>query len=972
MRAALDTEWCGPHVLIREGGRGERELLSSVPGMPGNLLVVASPTVERSALVDAVLALPGSMGEHARGIQAVWLAADLPDDVVQQLSGRLNADVLVPRGTPVPVGGAGVYVFDGGWYRFRASSPPWRFGARFPVPAWEAALPSEPMEVGGAVAEPVPAGLAIRGADDPPAKPGDLAYSVVVDPRFPKVFLSAEKPGAVAAVLDRLPPGAHSRLVLVPGTADVVRHDWLAELAVRLGRPVVVSTGVQLGAEPVVVDDGGRPLFRPFATVLRQPAGAGDQEVLDVAGAPAGWVRCGPRSYRPLEPGIAEVVADVVPSGLVLRPRTAPPARGVAPFDPAGWTLRIDGPDPEPLLAAAKQLIAGLDEDRKATLRIRPSGGEPLEGEVRSGSAAGVAERGRREAGAESRLAAEAAEFEHHPMSERIPAGEAPETEDRSKQESSAGEAAVDPARDPEPRPAGEVSEAQSRPKAEFPREPDPRAAGEVSEARPRAKAELHRGSESRPAGEAPEAQPRSKPAVRREPESRPKPEAGSAGEARESQPHPEPELHRQWESHPEPVLRAAAEVAEAQSRPKPELRSAAEAPESQPHPEPELHRQRESHPELELRAAAEAVEAQPRPKPEPRSAAEAPDPDREPEPRPTGPRKPAAPPVVTVSGPPVPTVSGGVKRAEPEIPAARRPESHQPEPPATPAVPAAQPNATAPAASDDAAPSTAPAAATPPAAPTTPSALAIPDRASTAAEQARFAAAAGEAFTEALATVNAALATWPALRQTDAKADYVAVCLYLHSATKVNDAIRANRAPVLDAHLPCLVSGLRRLPTHRRPVLRQAKGRVAAEGEFLLEPGFLNATANLDVTVPGAEFDVLIWPSTARRTSELLPGPLDEVVFLAGARFKALAVRESEVDNAPRTAVLVRELAPGEAADTGLDERDLAALARLDAALARRRQATLRTVDDPAAAERLTAPTGDWGAPQPAVAVAP
>ncbi|WP_431878347.1 hypothetical protein [Amycolatopsis sacchari] len=934
MRAALDTEWCGPHVLIREGGRGERELLSSVPGMPGNLLVVASPTVERSALVEAVLALPGSMGEHARGIQAVWLAADLPDDVVQQLSGRLNVDVLVPRGTPVPVGGAGVYVFDGGWYRFRASSPPWRFGARFPVPAWEAALPSEPVEVGGAVAEPVPAGLAIRGADDPPAKPGDLAYSVVVDPRFPKVFLGAEKPGAVAAVLDRLPPGAHSRLVLVPGTADVVRHDWLAELAVRLGRPVVVSTGVQLGAEPVVVDDGGRPLFRPFATVLRQPAGAGDQEVLDVAGAPAGWVRCGPRSYRPLEPGLAEVVADVVPSGLVLRPRTAPPARGIAPFDPAGWTLRIDGPDPEPLLAAAKQLIAGLDEDRKATLRIRPSGGDPSEGEVRSGSAGGVAERGRREAEAESRLAAEAAEFEQHPMAERIPAGEAPEAEDRSKQESSAGEAAVDPAQD-SARSAGEVSEARSSSKAESHREPEPRAAGETPEAQSRAKAEPHPGLESRAAGEVPEAQPRPKAELHRGPESRP------AGEAPEAQPCSKPAVRR-----------------EPESRPAQELRSAVEASESQPHPEPELHRQRESHPEPELRAAAEAAEAQPRPKPEP---------------RPTGPRKPAAPPVVTVSGPPVPTVSGGVKRAEPEIPAARRPESHQPEPPATPAVPAAQPNATAPAASDDAAPSTAPAAATATkAAPTTPPALTIPDRASTAAEQARFAAAAGEAFTEALATVNAALATWPALRQSDAKADYVAVCLYLHSATKVNDAIRAGRAPVLDAHLPCLVSGLRRLPTHRRPVLRQAKGHVAAEGEFLLEPGFLNATANLDVTVPGAEFDVLIWPSTARRTSELLPGPLDEVVFLAGARFKALAVRESEVDNAPRTAVLVRELAPGEAADTGLDERDLAALTRLDAALARRRQATLRTVDDPAVAERLTAPTGDWGAPQPAVAVAP
>ncbi|GHF44773.1 hypothetical protein FHX82_001801 [Amycolatopsis bartoniae] len=372
--------------------------------------------------------------------------------------------------------------------------------------------------------------------------------------------------------------------------------------------------------------------------------------------------------------------------------------------------------------------------------------------------------------------------------------------------------------------------------------------------------------------------------------------------------------------------------------------------------------------------------------------------------PRPAGaldPRLLSAPPsIAMMSTSPVSTVSEPPRAveeapAEPDItefvppPAPVEPEPVAPEPaeaePVAEEVPEEEPVEQAPVAEE---PEPVPSQPTGEQEPLKP--LVLADRPSTSAEQARFAAAAGDAFSEALATVNAALAAWPSMRQgdtSDAKADYVAVCLYLGrgeaSAAQLNGAVRAGQKGGLDGQLQCLVSGIRRLPTHRRAVLRQGKVGESLEhastpGTLLSEPGFLTASMDLDVTVPGADLDVLIWPASARRTSELMVSrPMNEVVFAAGARFKALAVRtaaegEEETEEgeegpaAPRVAVLFRELAPGEQPDTELDERDLAVLAKLDQVLARRQQATLRLVEDPDVAARLTTSLVEW---QPDVA---
>ncbi|MEV0679419.1 hypothetical protein AB0I60_23135 [Actinosynnema sp. NPDC050436] len=278
--------------------------------------------------------------------------------------------------------------------------------------------------------------------------------------------------------------------------------------------------------------------------------------------------------------------------------------------------------------------------------------------------------------------------------------------------------------------------------------------------------------------------------------------------------------------------------------------------------------------------------------------------------------------------------------------------------------------------------PVAAPVGASVPQRPVTP--LVVPVRASTAAEQARFTASARESFPEALATVNAALATWPAMRVDEsagAKADYVAVCLFLGrgegSSRVVNAALRDGRAGGPDGQVACLTSGVRRLPTHRRAVLRQGRVDESLEhrsppGSVLVEPGFLAASTDLGVTVPGADLDVLIWPVSAHRTSELALGrQVDEAVFLSRARFKALAVRtaqdrpEEEPDGTPavpKVAVLFRELAPGEEpATTELDERDLAVLAKLDGVLTRRHGGPVRLVDDPDAVARLTTSLVAW-----------
>lgn len=253
---------------------------------------------------------------------------------------------------------------------------------------------------------------------------------------------------------------------------------------------------------------------------------------------------------------------------------------------------------------------------------------------------------------------------------------------------------------------------------------------------------------------------------------------------------------------------------------------------------------------------------------------------------------------------------------------------------------------------------------------------LAIADRASTEEEQHRFSAALGSRFTDLLAVVNAAMATWPVLRETSAaaKADFVAVCLYLGAsqmgAVRLNEALRGGEPVSVDGYVPCLVSGLRQLPLHRRPVLSQARldqpaAALYPVGSVITEPALLTASVSAEVTAPEADVDFLVWPRTARQASVLVTGnEVDEAVFGPGRRLRVLAVRSGQAEpppsgpQAPATAVLLRELSPDEQpAGPELDDADRAALSRLETTLGRRRAAMLRALEDPAVVARLVGP---------------
>jgi hypothetical protein len=1040
------------HVLIRhrdEAGLDHR-LVGAAPLAPGQLLVLATPGAhEVPSLVDD---LPALLESYVDGVESVWVGIGslaTSDSAVSGLASSLGVPVVAPDGGVAAMPGAALYAGHAaggtGWY----SSGEF-LGARFPVPEWESWLPAAPVEVDGVVASPAPCGLVVSAAP---------AFDVPVNQRFPKLVVGSPvpPPAAVAALLGGLPDRP---IMVVPAVPDAASHIWQAEVAMRLSRDVVFSAGMQVrtrsGALSTVVPDAsGNRLYRPFPLVLQQSAGGGDQRVLDIAAAPPGWEREGRRSYRHAD---GAVVADVVPSGLVLRAASdssVDPAASAAPFDPEGWTLTLGTSGQVvglPVLAAAEELLTVLPAGQRAVVRVRMAG--VLDEESEKALDRWALSRRRKSVSAEEDVVRPGRGFVVAPpepsaeLSSGLSSGGSAGTRSRSvvpafepavagggsglgvRLEGPAPEVEVAGAGVPAGSGAGGPGPGGSGPGV-APMPPVPAGQrGRLESAGPR------RG-ESPTAGPVPpggsgtgasvpgpavaEVQPTT-PVVRpgiepggSRPAVGPVPPVTAAGGPAAATP---PFVGV-------PPVASPSEVAPPVVPPSGGPRPVAPTPAAPPPGGPpsvapssvgswpvaagsgsggrvggEAAGMRPDGGSSGPAPSAGAPSALPLPVNPPLPANPPvpanPLPPVNPVP-PVNPLPPAnsvvaappvsvagMPPIVTTSAAPVSTVSGppeparvaesGEVREEPvrreAVPvenswppvgdAARAPEQEVVPRNSSEVVP--EPRVPAPVGK----------------------ALVVPGRNSTAAEQARFTAAAAEYFSEALATVNAAMATWPSMRVDDSpgvKADYVAVCLFLGrgegSARAINGALRGGQAGVLDGQVPCLMSGIRRLPTHRRAVLRQGKVNESLEhqskpGTVLTEPGFLAGSVDLDVTAPGADLDVLIWPSSARRTSELMIGrPVDEAVFVAGARFKALAVRTAEDDDeteddgspqAPRVAVLYRELAPGETpTTTELDERDLAVLAKLDSVLARRHQGQLRLVEDPEVVARLTTSMVAW-----------
>jgi hypothetical protein len=844
--AGLIVERHGAHVLVRRHDDVDAD--SGSIGWPepvaGQVFVLVSSGAARDRSVIDVLPSLLHRNVVTRDVESVRIGLPgLGKDpwVSQALSDALGVEIVAPDGDFVATSGAALYAGHGtddiGWLRFRPGLPPVPGGRRHPAPRWEAAMPATPVTVAGTTAEPVPAGVVVRRADGRPVAPGHAAFAIAVDPDTAKIIVGADDslPGAaaVAAVVARL-PSVPAELVLL--TAAAGAHSWLREFASSLDRDVVVSSA--LAARP----GAGQGSFpQPFVAKLRQRVD-GSQELLEAVTPPPGWQRRDVSGYR-----LGEVMADVVPSGVVLRTGAADPAALKPPFDPAGWTLHLGTPGepigPE-LLTAAENLLGELEPGQRDVAQLR---------------LAGVFDDRAKE------------------MFDREPVAGPPQPVPAVVRE------AVAPA----------PGTARQTGVGTVPAGPRPTVTGEQSPPVP----EAARGARGpvMPLARMMSGSP--VPTVSGAPGSVPAP--GGIAPARGSQPSGLP------------------------ARPPSDFASSAES--GPRHDAAEVRPGREASGQTDAVPAPIAVQPDgglPAPVPEPENSGRTSE-------APAAPSAAPSPDLLMAQGHDVPP----------------RPD--------TPALSGKR--------------------------------LVIADRSSTAAEQTRFTAATGEAYGEALATVNAALASWPSMRQKDAsavKADYVAVCLYLGrglgSFTGLNTVMRIGDGETIDGQLHCLVSGLRRLPTHRRAVLRQSRAgqrleRESDPGTILTEPGFLVGSMDLDIAVPGADLDILIWPASARRTSELMIGQtVNEAVFFAGARFKALAVRaaepvdeesEDEEPATPRAAALFRELAPNEPVPSSgeLDERDLAVLAKLDQVLERRRRGALRAVDEPEVISRLTTSLLEW-----------
>lgn len=171
-----------------------------------------------------------------------------------------------------------------------------------------------------------------------------------------------------------------------------------------------------------------------------------------------------------------------------------------------------------------------------------------------------------------------------------------------------------------------------------------------------------------------------------------------------------------------------------------------------------------------------------------------------------------------------------------------------------------------------------------------------------------------------------------------------------------------ALRSPggVADHRIPCVISGLRRLPSFTGAVFSSASLSAAANfsyaiGSTLIEPAFVCATSARLVRLEG-NIEYVIWSQTGKRVAALAPDlRRDEIFFAAGTPYKVLRV-DSTRPQASQARVFLRESAPTspavspgtDAPAAQLDEMDRQVLERLLTAAALR--------DDVAAEDRVQA----------------
>ncbi|MGH3374439.1 MAG: hypothetical protein ACRDP6_06850 [Actinoallomurus sp.] len=219
-----------------------------------------------------------------------------------------------------------------------------------------------------------------------------------------------------------------------------------------------------------------------------------------------------------------------------------------------------------------------------------------------------------------------------------------------------------------------------------------------------------------------------------------------------------------------------------------------------------------------------------------------------------------------------------------------------------------------------------------------------IPCRPATAEDRSALRALVGARFQRYAGRVDQVVARLPGLRASlndDVRTDLIAVLLHHLDAgeplSRADLAAAARRGGTGSpaAFLSCLGSGLRRLPSHRGPVLLAAHAEeddLAAyvPGQALTEPAATSGLPAIDIDL-AAPVELAVWSSTGRRTVLFGgPGAEPEVVFPPGTRFSVIEVLEG----APAR-VLLRETTgdddPAGVRDRQAGERLLAWLEKRD-----------------------------------------
>ncbi|SDT66645.1 hypothetical protein [Actinoplanes derwentensis] len=961
----LFVEWHGSAAVVSHSGDQPLllwRLLRNAATPSGDVLVMTSDLAVRDPACGAVLRGAVEAAARVWGAERVWVAADgigRPDDAhatwLMRLAERTGVELLAPDG-PVHVtpdgtlyaaGGTGAW----GWRSFRPGTVCPVVGNRHPIPDWEHALADRPVALPGLVADPLPAGVLIRASTAAPAVPGDPAYDLPVDPRGPALVLRhigepPVDPAYLAGLFTGLP--AHSVVRIETGLLDparaLPRSDWLDSLAANID---------SLRGGPV---DVFRDPFRGPAAPAGPRRSTGDGPAL----IGRGWVRTGDRLYR--HAAEDELLAEVIPAGILLRAAGAYEPDGLAFVEPDDGVLALDAAASDRLVEMLCRVVArtsgepGLvvtgSADHPGAARLAAAFGAAA-----APSLAAVAHRtghplvqistaARRVAlplQAAERSSPAAPEEQIVPLvwsgaGEAVPATRAPTA--GTGLPTWAGGSSVLPVVSPgaaavTATDTGEWSDEWMVGESPTPEEPT------AGWARPDTTAATSGWETATAAPLVSEFW--QTPAVTAHSTAGPPVAGTSAWSGAPAQTTPVVGTSA-WSEAPAQSSRTAAAQAVAGEQAPVQATAGAQAQGVPVRPAARAESPKAAAPDPVAGPGAPDFGQLPG----------APDPGRLPPDLPplaaTRPDTVMRPPMITSSGPDLGTADFGAADFGPlpDLP--------------PPAVPSPPPG---PVVMDPAAAERYVLAAGSP----------IPDRSSTTAEQREFTAALGPAYTDSITTVNAALAAWPALRQDSslaAKTDLVAVRLYFGSspvgAGPLNLGLRSGRAPALPGYLSCLASGLRRLPPCRRAMLCQGRLDVPArqlypEGTMLVEPAFRNVSGAGDIAVAGADVDYLVWSRTARQAGALSEHQeLDEAVFLAGARFKVLAVREgkpreSEDVTIPGTAVLLREVLPGEQSGPGLDDADRTALSRLERALKRRHAVAPRALTDAEAIDRLLGP---------------